>query len=308
MIIVKKENGVLHYTNAPNVDRDLMGGSMLQPAAVTGLSSADQVIDIPGIPHYIDDEELPDYTAYGLTETGWYVFASISSCGNGVVSDSLHVTGAAGYVAHTGDSNIDVAVRFETAAVSQTVVVYWGGYTQTVVFHATDLAILNLDYRTTFYVYDAAAACTWQYALTDDTTFTEGKTYYTKDGDAYTPAEVAAGAEVPADTYYQHSKLVIDGTKLTSNVTYRFDEIIDCPSEFILPAVDDDTHGCWYEIRMRHAGTYSTQLTTPSEDIKVATEHTQAETAGINMIDLHYTAVAGSKVWRFMNTHSTIPA
>ena len=307
MITVKKENGVLRYANEPDVNRELMGGRMLQPAAVTGLSNADQVIDIPGIPHYIEADELSDYSSYSLTETGWYVFASISSDGNGVVSESLTVTGAAGYVAHTGDSHIDVAVRFETAAVSQTVVVDWGVYTQTVVFHATDLAILNLDYRTTFYVYDAAAACTWQFALTTDTTFAEDKTYYTKDGDVYTPAEVTVGAEVPSDTYYQHSKLVIDGTKLTSNVTYRFDEIVDCPSEFILPAVDDDTHGCWYEIRMRHAGTYSTQLTTPGNDIKVATEHTQPETKGINMIDLHYTAVAGSKVWRFMNTHSTIP-
>ena len=28
----------------------------------------------------------------------------------------------------------------------------------------------------------------------------------------------------------------------------------------------------------------------------------------INMINLHYTSVAGLKMWRFMNTHSSVPA
>ena len=42
--------------------------------------------------------------------------------------------------------------------------------------------------------------------------------------------------------------------------------------------------------------------------MKIATEHTQAETAGLNMIDLHYSKVSGTKLWRFLNTHSTIPA
>ena len=28
----------------------------------------------------------------------------------------------------------------------------------------------------------------------------------------------------------------------------------------------------------------------------------------MNMVDLHYTSVAGQKVWRFMNTHSTFTA
>lgn len=31
-------------------------------------------------------------------------------------------------------------------------------------------------------------------------------------------------------------------------------------------------------------------------------------TAGVNMINLHYTVVDGVKIWRFMNTHSGIPA
>jgi len=78
--------------------------------------------------------------------------------------------------------------------------------------------------------------------------------------------------------------------------------------EFILPTVDNDTHGCWFEIRCRHNGSYSMTLTPPDDTVKIATEHTQAETKGLNMINLHYTNVCGVKLWRFMNTHSTIPA
>jgi len=40
----------------------------------------------------------------------------------------------------------------------------------------------------------------------------------------------------------------------------------------------------------------------------VATEHTQAEAKGMNMVDLHYTVIGDTKLWRFMNTHSTVPA
>ena len=43
------------------------------------------------------------------------------------------------------------------------------------------------------------------------------------------------------------------------------------------------------------------------EGVKIATEHTQAETAGMNMVDLHYMSIDGIKIWRFMNTHSSIP-
>ena len=94
---------------------------------------------------------------------------------------------------------------------------------------------------------------------------------------------------------------------LVRNVTYRLDEIVDCPMDFILPEIEDDCHGAWFEIRCRHAGTYSMTLV-PPEDVKIATEHSQKETAGVNMINLHYTVVDGIKIWRFMNTHSGIPA
>ena len=95
--------------------------------------------------------------AVGITETGWYVFARILAKGGGFVS----VEGAAGYIASAGDDHVDVAVRFEVAATSQIVDVNWSEYTERIVFQATDLAVRNLDYRVTFYVYDADEFATW---------------------------------------------------------------------------------------------------------------------------------------------------
>ena len=136
-----------------------------------------------------------------------------------------------------------------------------------------------------------------------DEKFEAGEVYYTLEGGVYTEAAVVAGAGIPAKMV--HEKVTIEG--LVCNVTYRIDDIVDCPMEFILPEVEDDTHGCWFEIRCRHAGAYSMTLV-PPDNVKIATEHTQKEEAGINMINLHYTVVDGIKIWRFMNTHSSIPA
>lgn len=396
--------------------------------------AAGSVVEAVGIPEYVDD--VTQYAEYGITDTGWYVFARILAENGVQVTEQTAVTGAAGYIAQAGNDHVDVAVRFDVAAQSQTVTVDWGEDEDVFVFKATDLAIRNLDYRTTFYVYDIAPYATWEYAFTADTTFQEGKkyftksgetythaevetvryiltadetfqqgkTYYTKDGDTYTaatvtvgeavtadtyyersavpvpayyvqthpyalttdttftegktyytkgeddtytPATVTAGEAVPADTYYEqttayeqaagafqggvtyytksgteyteavvttgdpipayynHSKVTFAG--MARNITYMLDEVVDCPQVYVLPEIEDDTHGCWYEIRLRHSGAFSSTLQVP-EGVKVATEHTQAETAGLNMVDLHYTNIDGVKLWRFLNTHSTIPA
>lgn len=144
---------------------------------------------------------------------------------------------------------------------------------------------------TTYYVYDKPASyyaydgCAWCY-----------------DGGMYSEADVEAGDPIPA--WFVHSKLTIEG--MVRNVTYQLSTPIDCPTVFILPEIEDETHGCWYEMRFRHHGSFSSTLEVP-EGVKVATEHTQSETKGINMVDLHYNSVSGVKVWRFMNTHSTLP-
>lgn len=155
-----------------------------------------------------------------------------------------------------------------------------------------------------------------KYALTADETFQEGKTYYTEASGVYTAATVTTGeavaadtyyelATVPADTYYTHSKITFAG--MARNITYRFNETIDCPMEFVLPAIEDETYGCWFELRLKLNGTYSMTLTPQDNAVKIATEHTQSEQAGFNTIDLHYSVIDGVKLWRFLNTRSTIP-
>ena len=462
--------------------------------SLDGTELAYSTVDAVGIPTYVSD--VSAYEDYGITETGWYCFVRIKAKDGAKVTSATVVEGAAGSIVTVGEDHVDVAVRFEVAALSQTVTVTWAeGNAEAFVMAAPDLAVRNLDYRTTFYIYDLAPFVTWEYALTTDERFAEKKTYFTLEDGEYEPvdptsyvvgdpatyhtrvvthppaptgeafvgteywvvdeqselghsrAAVMAGAPIPEGEYFTHSyqkltaagkfaegvryyKLVDDeyvlqevtvgasyaknvyyidawtaatgtfvgtaycaetggewhqaavvagetipegsyglhevswpqalgtfeagvtyynyvgaatgyefdgcawvhdagmyevaevtpgdtipewyvhskmtvGSGLTRNVTYRLDTPVDCPSEFILPEVEDEEHGCWYEMRFYHTGSYSSVLTPLSSDVKVATQHTQAETEGINMVDLHYSAVAGNKVWRFMNTHST---
>lgn len=283
--------------------RGLLAASRV--TSLDGTALAAHVIDAVGIPVYVSD--VSEYAAYGITESGWYVFARVTAPEGVVVTDATAVTGAAGSIVTAGADHVDVAVRFEVAAMAQAVSIAWdAAHADSVTFSAPDLAVRNLDYRVTFYVYDIAPFVTWEYVAASDATFTAGKHYYTlgEDG-AYQLAEPGSyviGDPIPADTYYVHSKATFEG--MARNVTYQCSTPIDCPSEFILPEVEDETHGCWFEIRFLHEGSYSSTLVPPSPEVKVATEHTQAETKGINMVDLHYTSVSGQRVWRFMNTHS----
>lgn len=266
--------------------------------------AAGSIVEAVGIPVYVDD--VAPYAAYGITDKGWYLFARITAPEGVTAGSGTAVTGAAGSIVEAGADHVDVAVRFGVAAESSPVTVTWSqGITDRFVFKATDLAVRNLDYRTTFYIYDLAPFVTWSFALTTDETFVADKNYYTESGGEYTLAEVTAGEAVPANTYYNHSKLHIEG--MARNVTYQLDAVVDCPSEIVLPAIADDGYGAWFEMRFRHSGSFSSTLLPEDEDVKIATEHTQAETAGINMVDLHYQSVAGVKLWRFLNTHSTIP-
>ena len=391
------------------------------------------VVQAAGIPVYVTDAALENYAAYGLTEAGWYVFARITAPEGITVSDGTSVEGAAGSIITAGADHVDVAVRFQVAAESQAVSITWAqGSTDRFVFSAPDLATRNLDYRTTFYIYDIAPYAQWEYALTtdatfqagknyyteqdgvytlaevqtvayqltadetfqsgktyytkgqDDTytaaevtvgeavtadtyyeqttvpvpayyvdqytltadeTFQNGKTYYTESDGEYTAAEVTPGEEVPADTYYEHayaqaegafqenvpyytksgneysaaavtagdaipayynhSKLHIEG--MVPNVTYRLDEMVDCPIEISQPEIPEDGHGAWFEIQMRYNGSYSCTLL-PPEGVKIGTAQTQAQTEGVNTIDLQYTDVDDVKMWTLLNTHSNIPA
>ena len=302
--------GALSLTDigaATKNDIDNLNGSRVQSLNATTLSSA-QTIEAVGIPVYVGD--VTQYPEYNLIDTGWYIFARITAKSGFTVGSNTSVTGAAAAILTPGLNYIDVAIRFEVAASSKTITIDWGdNEPETFVFKATDLAIRNLDYRVTFYVYDVEEKgfVTWEYDLTTDTTFAAGKHYYTKDANnEYHLAEVIVGEAIPADTYYKHTRAIFEG--MVRNITYVCNTPIDCPITFNLPAIEDETHGCWVEIRCLFEGTYSMTLVPPSSDIKVATEHTQQEQKGINMIDLHYTSISGTKVWRFMNTRSTVPA
>ena len=137
------------------------------PERVTSLTGIPQlkrrIYEAVGIPAYV--ENVAEYSAYGLTENGWYVFARIAAKTGTLVTAQTVVTGAAGYITTVGSDHVDVAVRFEVASLSQEVTVNWGEQTETFVFRATDLAVRNLDYRTTFYVYDVSPFVTWTYEI-----------------------------------------------------------------------------------------------------------------------------------------------
>lgn len=441
------------------------------------------VVEVIGIPRYL--ENVTSYEAYGLTEPGWYCFARITSRDGSKVDANTTITGDAGHILVEGAEYIDVAVRFDVAALKQRIVIDWGTYEDEIIFSASDLAIRNLDYRTTFYVYDIAPYATWEYAFTADTTFvadkkyfvkngdayeaaevqtvayvltsdatfqvgktyyisdgqggytqaqvqtvayeltadetfqdgktyyisdgaggytaatvtageavtadtyyeqttvpvpantyyeqttvpvpayyvqthpyalttdatfTEGKTYYTKgEDDTYTAAEVTVGEAVTPDTYYvqttayvqvegvfetgvtyytksgteyteavvttgdpipayyNHSKVTFAG--MVRNVTYRLNTEIDCPVEFVLPAIEDDGYGAWYELQIKCLGSYSITLTMQDPEAKLAS-NTFGTLSGANIytLDLIYTHVDDTKIWRVLRTNSTLPS
>ncbi len=276
------------------------------PQRVTSLNNIPlagvNVVEAVGIPVYVDN--VLDYPGYGITDTGWYTFARIAARSGVTVTAQTTVTGADGYKATIGDGYVDVAVRFDVAAVSKAVVIDWGSYTDTFVFRATDLAVRNLDYRSTFYIYDIAPYAEYTYALTSDATFQAGQKYYTLSGGVYTEAEVTTGATVPANTYYVHTKLTFSG--MTRNITYRFDAEIDCPLEIVLPEIPDDGYGAWFEIQMKQKAAYSLTLNVPA-GVSVATNSVVNIVEGVNVLDLIYADVGDAKVWRGINTQNHLP-
>jgi len=287
---------------------DALGLSVVarvRPLGQTPLS-AGTIIDAVGVPAWVED--VTPYAAYGITDPGWYVFARIMAPDGALVTGQTAITGAAGYIAEIGADHVDVAVSFEVAAMAKAVTVTWGETAETFYFRAADLAVRNLDYRTTFYLYDLSQCCVWSYALTTDTAFVAGSRYFTLSDGVYVEAiegtDWTAGEAIPADTYYKHSKVLFTG--MTRNVTYKLEEIIDCPIEIELPEVTDDGYGAWFELQLRYSASVSCTLL-PPEGVKIGTVSTQAQTAGVNVIDLQYTDLCGVKMWSLLNTHSNIP-
>lgn len=241
-----------------------------------------------------EDATFQDGTTYYTESEGEYAEAEVTT-GESVTANTYYVLTdhyePAGLVAQQGVTYYTRSGdTYTVAEVTPGMVLPRTAYAHHVVSwpQATDEEFAQ---GTTYYVYDKPASyyaydgCAWCY-----------------DGGMYSEADVEAGDPIPA--WFVHSKLTIEG--MVRNVTYQLSTPIDCPTVFILPEIEDETHGCWYEMRFRHHGSFSSTLEVP-EGVKVATEHTQSETKGINMVDLHYNSVSGVKVWRFMNTHSTLP-
>lgn len=288
--------------------RLLANGGKVHHARIASLTDAKimdgEIIEVSEIPEYVDDPSK--YSEYGITDTGWYVFVRINTKDSDTVSDQTSIDGADGYVATVGADHVDVAIRFDVAATSRTVSITWKPEdTEIFVFKATDLAVRNLDYRTTFYIYDITPYRTWSYALTTDATFVADKNYYILTDGEYVLADVTAGETVPADTYYNHSKLHFEG--MARNVTYNLKEIVDCPIEIVLPVIPEDGHGAWFEIQMQYDASYSCTLL-PPDGVKIGTAQTQAQSKGVNTFDLQYTDAGDMKMWTLLNTHSNIPS
>ena len=284
--------------------RDAVGGGTA--GRVTSLDGTRIVahgrcVEIVGVPVYVAD--VSGYAAYGITETGWYAFAKVEGPDGARVTPETTITGADGSIAIPGEDHVCVAVRFDVAAQSREVAIGWGETTDELVFRATDLAVRNLDYRTSYYVYDISPYATWEYGEAVGK-YMRNVTYFDLVDGEYVPIESTSydiNADIP-EGVYKHTKVVFEG--MVRNVTYQMPDMIDCPIEFKLPDIPEDGYGAWYEVQMRYQGAYSMTLTPESSDVRAATDATQSQTGGVNIVDLHFADVAGAKIWRMVNTHS----
>ena len=186
--------------------------------SLTGTQLASgSVIEAVGIPTYVSD--VTQYAPYGITETGWYIFARVLTKSGEAIEAGVTVDGADGAIITAGNDHVDIAVRFEVASMSKAVTINWGTYTETYIFKATDLAVRNLDYRTTYYVYDLAPYATWVYRRSADLVFS-GTKYYVMDNGEYVQAAVKARTPIPADTYYTHSYVMTEDTVFVDGTNY----------------------------------------------------------------------------------------
>lgn len=263
--------------------------------------ASDNVIETAGIPVYVSENDFSNYAVYGINETGWYIFVRINAPHGVAVDNGFSISGADKYITPQKNAKyVDVAIRFDASAASKTVDVNWGELTEIFVFRSTDLAVRNLDQRVTFYVYDISDYTTWEYELTSDETFAEDTNYYILSNGEYKLAEITPGNAIPANTYYKHSKVIIEG--FPRNISYTCD-IIDCPMEIILPEVDGDGYGAWFEIQMTFTGSFSVTLT-PPEGVRISKTFIQTPAAGINILNCQYHLK--DKVWLIANNKWTI--
>lgn len=259
--------------------------------------AAGNVVDAVGVPQYYGSDEIAALNAYGVTETGWYVLARVEAPNGISVENGFAVTGADGFIAPPiGSNHVDIAVNFGVAAESKVITINWGSIAEKIVLRATDLAVRNLDSRATYYVYDIGEFATYTWKLTTDANFVAKTRYYTKDGDKYTLADVVVGEAVPADTYYVHASVTFEG--MPRNLSYMMD-LIDCPVTIVMPIIEDDNYGAWFEIQARYSAAYSVTLRVP-EGVRMSANGTQTTAVGVNIMTVQYFGT--DKMWRLDNT------
>lgn len=242
-----------------------------------------RVVNVAGIPNYIEEEDISDYSSYGITESGWYAFARIFAKPLDPVAVGFSVTGAYYITPSIGADHVDVAVKFGVAAETKKVIVNWGEIQEPFYFQAVDLAIRNMDYRVTFYQYDLNPYCTWTWAAASGT-FSADKSYYKLiDGEYVKDTTVVTGQTIPASTYYTHSGVTVSG--FVKNISYTLDEI-DCPITINLPEVEEN-YGAWFEVQTKFLAVYSITLTAVSPD-KVSGKLVHSPKAGVDIINLMY--------------------
>jgi hypothetical protein len=142
------------------------------------------------------------------------------------------------------------------------------------------------------------------YSLVEDETFQEGVAYYAYQGGTYALAEVTAGDSVPKVFYHDHHTVTFAG--MTRNITYRLDALVDCPVEIVLPEIQDDGYGAWFEMQLRTDAGHSVTLVPPTKSVKIAKNTlVSMGTNAVNTLDLQYTDVDDVQIWRCMNTQSS---
>lgn len=80
----------------------------------------------------------------------------------------------------------------------------------------------------------AEDGCPEFYALTKDTKFVAGKTYYTKSSDTYSAASVTPGGAVTADTYYEKHYTAIFSTLVIGSHAYAVTDVTGGGLEHII--------------------------------------------------------------------------
>lgn len=271
------------------LDKEEIASKVRFERRITPISESvdiDHVYETVGCPEYINTSDLIKYSSFGLSESGWYLFARINSRYGESVSEGFSIVGASGVITPLiGSDHVDIAVRFGVIAESQRVIVNWGASEEIFVFKATDLAIRNLDYRVTFYLYNIDDYCEWTYEITTDTKFVKDKGYYKLIDGQYVKQDVRTDEAIPANMYYCHKSLAIKD--FTRNMSYTLDTTVDCPVTIHLPEISDDNYGAWFEVQMNFLQTYSVTII-PHEGQKVSANGVHSPKIGINIINILY--------------------